>query len=134
MRRIILGFMALSAASLCLYSCKKTEGAKPETSTNTPADLSNLHGMGLNAMEPSDWAGVPAFSASLFKNSLQTNGLSFSGTMPGSYLLETPQIRDQGQMGSCTGLCGTESDEILYYYKNNPTATGFTSLTTSNTT
>jgi hypothetical protein len=131
MRRILLGFIALSATSLFLYSCKKSnDGVKPENSTNTPADLASLHGLGLNAMDPSDWAGVPAFSASLFSN-LQTNGLSYSGTQPESYLLTTPQIRDQGQLGACTGFCGTETDEILYFYKNNPSSAGFTGLTTA---
>jgi hypothetical protein len=133
MRRIVIGFIALSVTSLLLYSCKKSsDGIKPDASTVTATDLANLHGMGLNPMDPSDWAGVPAFTPDLFRNNLQTNGLSYTGTMPGSYLLETPQIRDQGQMGSCTGFCGTESDEILYYYKNNSAATGFTNLTTAN--
>src|SRR5579872_2479619 len=133
MRRIITGVIAFSVTSLFLYSCKKSsDGIKPDASAVTSTDLANLHGMGLNPMDPSDWAGVPAFTPDLFRNNLQTNGLSYTGTMPGSYLLETPQIRDQGQLGSCTGFCGTESDEILYYYKNNPTATGFTNLTTAN--
>jgi len=130
MRRMVTGLIALSVTSLFLYSCKKSSnGIKPDAST---ADLANLHGMGLNPMDPSDWAGVPAFTPNLFKNNLQTNGLSYSGTMPGSYLLETTQIRDQGQMGSCTGFCGAETDEILYYYKNHTSATGFTNLTTGN--
>jgi len=133
MRRIVLGFMALSSASLFLYSCKKSaENVKPASSEISQENLSNLHGMGLNPMDPSEWAGVPAFSAELFKGKLQTNGLTFSGTLPTSYLLETPQIRDQGQIGSCTGFCGAETDEILYYYKNNSSAAGFTSLVTGN--
>jgi hypothetical protein len=45
-----------------------------------------------------------------------TNGLSYSGTLPSSYLMTTPAIKDQGQIGSCTGFCGTEANEILKYY------------------
>src|SRR5581483_8711051 len=117
MRRIFTGLIALSVTTVLLYSCKKSSDVTvPETATNTEA---SLHGLGLNPMEPSEWANVPAFSADIFKNKLQTNGLSYSGTAYTSYLLVTPQIRDQGQIGSCTGFCGAETDEILYYYKNN---------------
>lgn len=131
MRRMIIGFVAFFVTSVLLYSCKKSsDGIKPDVSTINPTDLANLHGMGLNPMDPSDWAGVPAFTPDLFKNNLQTNGLSYNGTLPSSYLLVTPQIRDQGQMGACTGFCGTESDEILYYYKNNSPAP-ITNLTTA---
>jgi|GEM_PF-481914 len=131
MKPTITALVALSVAATTLYSCKKTsDNAAPKQIETTEA--ANLHGMGLNPMEPSDWAGVPAFSASLFKGNLQTNGLSYSGTLPGSYALITPQIRDQGQTGACTGFCGAETDEVLYYYKNNPSVTSLTNLTVAN--
>src|SRR5215467_14565057 len=51
-------------------------------------------------------------------------------TLPSSYLLSSPAIRDQGQIGSCTGFCGAESDEILNYYKtNSANSTGLTVAT-----
>ncbi len=50
--------------------------------------------------------------------------------MPNSYLLISPQVRDQGQIGSCTGFCGTETAEMFYYYKNN-SVTSLTNLATS---
>ena len=129
MRRIFTGLIALSVTTVLLYSCKKSSDVTvPETATNTEA---SLHGLGLNPMEPSEWANVPAFSADIFKNKLQTNGLSYSGTAYTSYLLVTPQIRDQGQIGSCTGFCGAETDEILYYYKNNAPA-AIANFTTAN--
>ena len=85
-------------------------------------------------MRPEQWASVPAFSPDIFRNNKQSNGLTYSGALPTSYLLVTPQIRDQGQIGSCTGFCGTETDEILYYYKNNNItgAAVSTPLTTAN--
>src|SRR5579863_10440509 len=129
MRRIITGFIALSVTGAFLYGCKKnSDTVAPSTEQAT---VTNLHGLGLNPMNPSDWAGVPAFTADLFKNKLQPNGLTYNGTAYSSYLLVTPQIRDQGQIGSCTGFCGTESDEILYYYKNNTPAV-IANFTTAN--
>jgi hypothetical protein len=120
MKRTITTLLTLSVAAMALYSCRKTSDAvAPNTSQTT---VENLHGMGLNPMEPSEWANVPAFSADLFKNRLAPDGLTYNGTAYSSYLLVTPQIRDQGQTGACTGFCGAETDEILYYYKNNSVA------------
>lgn len=119
MRRMIIGFTALLITGSIVNSCKKSaENISPTASTN---DLSNPHGFGLNQMEPSDWASVPAFSAEIFNNGLQTNGLKYTGPAYTSYLLVSPQIRDQGQLGACTGFCGAETDEMLYNYKNNAT-------------
>jgi len=129
MKRTITALVTVSVATMSLYSCRKTSDVvAPKNSETTVA---NLHGMGLNAMEPSEWANVPAFSASIFKNKQQTNGLSYNGTAYSSYLLMTPQIRDQGQTGACTGFCGAETDEILYYYKNNSPAV-IANFTTAN--
>jgi hypothetical protein len=120
MKRTITTLVTLSVAAMALNSCRKTSDAvAPKTSETT---IENLHGMGLNSMEASEWANVPAFSANLFKGKLSTDGLTYNGTAYSSYLLVTPQIRDQGQTGACTGFCGAETDEILYYYKNNSVA------------
>jgi hypothetical protein len=131
MRRFMIGFTVLLITGSFLNSCKKSaENVAPTASTN---DLSNLHGLGLNQMEPSDWANVPVFSAALFKNNLQTNGLQYNGPAYNSYLLVSPQIRDQGQLGACTGFCGAETDEILYNYKNNAgTIPAIANFTTAN--
>ncbi len=126
MRRMIAGLLAISVASAVLYSCKKTsETVIPNT--NAALETSQ-HGLGLNPMTPDQWANVPVFSTSLFTHKLQPDGLTYNGTAYSSYLLVTPQIRDQGQMGACTGFCGAETDEILYYYKNNtvPVIANFT--------
>jgi hypothetical protein len=129
MKRIIRCFSALAAVSLVFYGCKKsTEDILPDNPTTVATAPGNLHGMGLNPMQPSDWASVPAFNANLFNGDMQidslahTDGLSHAGALPGSYLLTTPQIRDQGQIGACTGFCGAEADEILYYYKKHTPA------------
>jgi len=120
MKRTLTTLVTLSVAAMAMYGCQKSSDAvAPKTSETT---VENLHGMGLNPMEPSEWANVPAFSANLFKGKLAPDGLTYNGTAYSSYLLVTPQIRDQGQTGACTGFCGAETDEILYYYKNNSVA------------
>ena len=122
----------LCIASLLIAGCKKS--TEQNASDNTMRS-STVHGYGLNKMSPEEWASVPVFSADIFKRSTkQTTGLTYSGTLPTSYLLVSPQIRDQGQIGACTGFCGAETNEMLYYYENN-NITGAaitTSLTTAN--
>lgn len=118
-------------ASLLIAGCKKSTDLTVSDNTVRSAAI---HGYGLNQMSPGEWANVPVFSANIFMNNKQSTGLTYSGTLPANYLLVSPQIRDQGQIGSCTGFCGAETDEMLYYYKNN-NITGAainTSLTTAN--
>ena len=115
--------------SLIAAGCKKSADVA-DTTTRPPG----VHGYGLNQMRPEEWASVPVFSVDILRNNRQAAGLTYSGTLPGNYLLVSPQIRDQGQIGACTGFCGAETDEILYYYKNN-NITGAaitTGLTTAN--
>ena len=122
----------IGIASLLIAGCKKSS-TDPGITENAVV-TAGVHGYGLNQMRPEQWAGVPAFSADLLRNNKQSTGLTYSGTLPDNYLLVSPQIRDQGQIGACTGFCGAETDEILYYYKNN-NITGAaigTSLTTAN--
>jgi hypothetical protein len=128
MKKLLIGFVALSVTTVMLNGCKKSGIAgAPVTPSASPIAL---HGMGLNAMSAADWANVPAFSTDLLKSKLETDGLTYNGTRYTSYLLAHPQIRDQGQIGSCTAFCGAESDEILYYYQNN-TVTPITNFPTS---
>jgi len=117
--------------SLLIAGCKKSSDRNIGDDPIRPA---SIHGYGLNQMRPEEWAGVPAFAASVLRNNRQSAGLTYNGTLPNSYLLVSPQIRDQGQIGSCTGFCGAETDEMLYYYKNNNiTGTAISSdLTTAN--
>ena len=126
---LFIGCMTLSAAMLLLNGCKKSENSKnPTASSATPVAL---HGMGLNPATPEELASVPAFSTGLFSHKLESDGLTYSGTRYTSYVLKHPQIRDQGQIGSCTSFCGATADEILYYYQNN-TVTPVENFTTAN--
>lgn len=120
---------AVSLSSVLLFSCTKSV----DVNTPQPTDVSitGLHSYGVQPMQDEQWINVPTFSASIFTGSVRVNGLSYSSTLPGSYLLTTPAVRDQGQIGSCTGFCGSEAGEILYYYKSNSPAAA-TNLTTAN--
>jgi hypothetical protein len=73
-------------------------------------------------MTQEQWSNVPSFNSSLVTSRYKPSGLTFTGTLPSNYLLATPAVRDQGQIGACTGFCGAETSEILNYYKSNPSA------------
>jgi hypothetical protein len=100
--------------SVLFYSCSKTNekgpGSSPAPNSVTP------HKYGLIPMTEDQWKNVPVFTQDIFKSNTVENGLTFSGGLPSSYLLTTPAVRDQGQIGSCTGFCGTEENEIVHYY------------------
>jgi hypothetical protein len=117
---------------LLMAGCRKST---VQDATDNTVRSTSLHGYGLNQMTPQEWAAVPVFSADVLrKTNKQITGLTYNGTLPANYLLVSPQIRDQGQIGSCTGFCGAETNEILYYYQNNNiTGAAITSaLTTAN--
>jgi len=107
--------ICLFFAGLCLlFSCSKSS-----LNGNSSSDNSNpvqTHVYGLLPVSDEEMKTVPLFTPELLNGGKITNGLSYSGTLPSSYLMTTPAIRDQGQIGSCTGFCGTEANEILKYY------------------
>lgn len=105
-------------AVLMLYSCNKSNDSNvvPAASNDNVA----LHSYGLLPMQPEQWANVPVFSKSVLSGRIGLFGLGPT-SLPNSYLLASPAVRDQGQIGSCTGFCGAETDEILYYYNKGGT-------------
>lgn len=123
---------ALAVLTVLGYSCKKSANSDLPIPTNDSA--TGIHNYGLLPMQPEQWADVPSFSASIFSGKLNPSGLTAT-TLPGSYLLASPAVRDQGQIGSCTGFCGAETNEILDYYKANlitsPTLTTATGVQTA---
>lgn len=120
MKKLLIGCMIFSVALILFNGCKKSENT---ASPVTPSVASTpLHGMGLNPATAEEMARVPAFTPALFNNKLESDGLTYNGTRFTSYILQHPQIRDQGQTGACTSFCGATVDEILYYYKNNTVA------------
>lgn len=120
----------LTCSIVFLSSCTKNVGTdSASNSQNIPNSV--LRNYGLQTMTPDQWASVPTFSSSVVTSRYKPSGLSFSGTLPSNYLLATPDVRDQGQIGSCTGFCGAETAEILNYYKANP-STSSPTITVSN--
>jgi C1A family cysteine protease len=110
----LTSILSASIVMFMLYSCSKTN-----VSENSPVNAAStnivLHNYGLRPMQPEQWANIPVFSKDVLSGKLTDLGLS-SSTLPTSYLLASPAVRDQGQIGSCTGFCGTEANEILHYY------------------
>jgi len=116
---------ALLMSSTMLFSCTKSANVNNETANDQSPAARNY---GLLPTQPEQWANVPVFSKSVLTGGRSENGLS-AASLPSSYLLASPAVRDQGQIGSCTGFCGVESNEILYYYQTNSATS--TNLTTA---
>jgi hypothetical protein len=117
---ILASLMAVTVI-LLLFSCSKTDVAN----NNSSSELT-LHRYGLNPMQASDWAYVPGYHRNIAGRIGSTSEI-----LPSSCLLLNAGIRDQGQIGSCTGFCGTEANEILKYYNVN-TVAPITGITTGN--
>ena len=113
--RHLKGRIVLPLAGLCLlFSCSKT-GLNGNSSSDN-ASMIQPHVYGLLPVSDAEMKDIPLFTPEILNGGKTVNGLSYSGTLPSSYLMTTPAIRDQGQIGSCTGFCGTEANEILKYY------------------
>jgi hypothetical protein len=107
--------ICLLFAGICLlFSCGKTS-LNGNSSAIKPNSI-QPHIYGLLPVSDEEMRNIPIFTPEVLNGDRSTLGLSYSGTLPSSYLVTTPAIRDQGQIGSCTGFCGTEANEILKYY------------------
>jgi len=107
--------IVLPLAGLCLlFSCSKSSLNGNSSSANLNSIQTHVYG--LLPVSDEEMKNVPLFTPEVLNGGKITNGLSYAGTLPSSYLMTTPAIRDQGQIGSCTGFCGTEANEILKYY------------------
>ncbi|HEV8503900.1 MAG TPA: C1 family peptidase [Chitinophagaceae bacterium] len=132
MKRLTKPTLAVSLA-LVLFGCSKNNSENLPAGVQTPEP----HAYGVLPMQPEQWSFVPEFSTDIILENARTSGLPVK-TLPASYLLASPTIRNQGQIGSCTAFCGTETNEILNYYKTHSTTytslTVGTGLTTASTT
>lgn len=122
MRKIsrILSFIAVSG--VILASCSKQDarqGIQPAA-----VSPSGLHSYGLLPPVPSHFANMPVYDAaqirSLFSGRISKRETAVAG-IPSAYSLVTPAVRNQEQIGSCTGFCGTEANEITQYYAHGNT-------------
>ena len=118
MRKISQVLSVITVSGVILASCSKENASSVQSAaTTTPA--SGLHSYGLIAPDPARYASVPVYSAAdikaMFSNRTgQTSGVE--AIVPATYSLVTPAVRNQEQIGSCTGFCGTEANEITQYY------------------
>jgi Papain family cysteine protease len=115
MRNAIFKLLFVAACiGFLLNACSKSE----LSNASSPSTFNAIHShvYGLLPVSDGEMTNIPAFSPELLNGGVTIQGLGFSGTLPSSYLMTTPAIRDQGQIGSCTGFCGTEANEILKYY------------------
>ncbi len=99
--------------AIVIASCSKTKIQQSTTDTQTGI---SPHVYGLLPASDAEVSQLPVFSPSIFHKGITPDNLTYPGTLPSSFLITTPAIRDQGQIGSCTGFCGTEANEILKYY------------------
>ncbi|MEI6586830.1 MAG: C1 family peptidase [Sediminibacterium sp.] len=135
--------------SMVFSSCQKEIDSKSLnnelntslTQNNNTSYAVNSHTYGLIPMKAEQWEDVPNFTPDIFKSSIKSFGLNSPSVLASSYLLYTPTVRDQKQIGSCTGFCGAETNEILNYYKNGLntsvssglyTSTGLTTASSTN--
>ena len=118
MRNSIFKLLFVTASiAVILNACSKSDLTKPASST--ASNSVQLHVYGLLPTSDEEVKSVPIFTPEVLNGGKSTLGLNYSGTLPSSYVITTPAIRDQGQMGACTGFCGTEANEILKYYAAN---------------
>jgi hypothetical protein len=122
MKLIPLRIIAICFGSaLILAGCSKTND-----NNSIPKRQNDLHVYGLQPMQQLDWANVPVFSSLVIDQHRQSQGIPGIVTLPGNYLLISPNVRDQGQIGSCTGFCGTETNEMVEYENSTPTSSSVT--------
>jgi Papain family cysteine protease len=118
-KNLIKGALIAGVAIIFLSGCRK------EADNASTQNFTSMHAYGLNAMSRDEWSDVPVFTSEVL--GYNAKGLT-AGSLPGSYLLASPAVRDQGQIGSCTGFCGAETNEILNYYKSTTSPVTTTSL------
>jgi C1A family cysteine protease len=117
-KNLKLTALSATAAMLLFYGCSKDQ-VKP---ANTPADQTvatlptthdGLHVYGLLQTPESEWSTMPVYNKAQFALDHQADAATLSGPV---VTLTSPAVRDQGQIGSCTGFAGTEAYEITYSY------------------
>jgi len=117
-RKLQLKVVLTSAVAMAmLFGCSRSNqvspaGAQPQSTLPTTAD--GKHVYGLLPTSPDEYASVPVFSQETFNPQHQDLAKLAA---PAVLSLVTPKVRDQGPIGSCTAFCGSETYEIIYYYK-----------------
>ena len=124
MRKISKILSFITVTGVILASCSKQDANQiaQQSAAVTP---SGLHTYGLIAPDPAHFANVPVYDAleikTMFSSSSRERAAAVAAVAPLTYSLVTPAVRNQEQIGSCTGFCGTEANEITQYYSKSNT-------------
>ncbi len=120
MRKISRFLSLIAVSGVILVGCSKKDATQSIQPAVTP---SGSHAYGLLAPNPAHYLNVPVYDAAQIRAmfSVSTRFRETAVTNSPAYSLVTPAVRDQEQIGSCTGFCGTEANEISRYYANNNT-------------
>ncbi len=109
----ILG--VISASAMILTGCSKS-GVNNQSSQATTPVVAPLHVYGLQAPDPARYSQVPVYVGNEIYEIISNPVAGASGPEPATYTLPTPAVRNQEQIGSCTGFCGSEANEIIHYF------------------
>ena len=104
----------LTSVALSIYSCSKSNSVVPTTAASSTTAVGH-HVYGLTPTTPEEYANIPVYNKDAFNSKYNVDGLKAA---PAVLTLSTPAVRDQGQIGSCTGFSGTYAFEISYFYKH----------------
>lgn len=120
MRDTLKILSAITVSGLILASCNKSDVGSSTTAGSTGL-VPHVYGVNTNP-DAATYANVPVYNASQIKEMFAKGAeLDAAGPVPSAYSLVTPAVRDQEQIGSCTGFCGTEANEITQYYGHSNT-------------
>ncbi len=115
----LTALLSTATAMLMISGCSKDQvkpaaPAADQTVATLPATHDGLHVYGLLATPESEWSKAPVYNQVQFAlDHHQMDAAKLSGPV---VTLTSPAVRDQGQLGSCTGFAGTEAYEITYSY------------------
>jgi hypothetical protein len=104
-------FIAFTFTSLIFFGCSKNNDLNISENLQQPPNSTadGKHIYGLLEMTPDQYEYMALYSREAFPTT--------KASVPKVVSIWNPAVRDQGQIGSCTAFCGTESVEILYHYK-----------------
>ena len=111
----------LTAFLLCaiiLSGCSKSGINSAASQDDVSTRFISIQTYGVLPPDPARYLQVPAYSAIEIDQMLNGGArIEALGPEPVTYTLTTPPVRNQERIGSCTAFAGSETNEILYYYK-----------------
>jgi hypothetical protein len=108
----------ISVSGMILTGCSKSginAGNQNAASNATPPAAHHVYG--LQAPDPARYSKIPVYNVAQINAMFKTDRLTLAPAAS-TYSLATPAVRDQEQIGSCTGFTGSEANEVLRYYAN----------------